>query len=468
MAFAIGQARAADMPLKAPPLPPAAYSWTGSYLGANLGFGVARDPSSLSFPVIGLPGGGGPEFFSAQPRGVLGGLQAGYNLQLGRWVVGVETDIQASGQSDSHTCLDANCVAGATGLVKQEMPWLGTTRGRIGYAAGPVLSYVTGGAAYGEVRSTININDTGFTGDAGTLTLSSTRMGWTLGTGVEIALAGNWTAKAEYLYVDLGSQSGTATLAPGGTTSVFNTHFQEQIFRGGVNYRFGGTGAFWPQPTNWSGFTIGGNAGYGLARDPNALAVTQAFPGFVGFDERFDLSPRGYLGGGQAGYNWQIARWVLGVETDIQGSIQKDSQTCIGGCDLVNANSVISVEQKLTWFGTTRARLGYAFGPSLIYATGGLGYGTVKDQVKDVTNGFPLVTFDFSHARVGWAAGAGIETKADMFGLLGPNWTLRTEYLYLDLGNVSDSFAYFGVPFTMSGSVHEHIWRTALNYQFGP
>ncbi len=361
-----------------------------------------------------------------------------------------------------------NCVAGATGLVKQEMPWLGTTRGRIGYAAGPVLSYVTGGAAYGEVRSTININDTGFTGDAGTLTLSSTRMGWTLGTGVEIALAGNWTAKAEYLYVDLGSQSGTATLTPGGTTSVFNTHFQEQIFRGGVNYRFGGTGAFWPQPTNWSGFTIGGNAGYGLARDPNALAVTQAFPGFVGFDERFDLSPRGYLGGGQAGYNWQIASWVLGVETDIEGSIQKDSQTCIGGCDLVNANSIISVEQKLTWFGTTRARLGYAFGPSLIYATGGVGYGTVKDQVKDVTNGFPLVTFDFNHTRVGWAAGAGIETKADMFGLLGPNWTLRTEYLYLDLGNVSDSFAYFGVPFTMSGSVHEHIWRTALNYRFGP
>jgi outer membrane immunogenic protein len=467
-AFSAGAALAADMPLKAPlyQAPPALYSWTGFYLGANLGVGVARDPSALSFPAVGAPAGGGPEFFNAQPVGILGGFQAGYNWQFSNWVVGIESDIQGSAQSDSQTCLNGNCGPMLFSTVKQEMPWLGTTRGRIGYANGPILSYFTAGAAYGEAQTSININNTAITGDAATLNLSSTRVGWTYGTGVEVALDSNWTAKAEYLYVDLGSQRGMVTLAPSGTTSVFNTRFQEQVFRGGVNYRWGGGGAPWPdQVMNWSGLYLGANLGYGLARNPDTLNIAPD-PPFT-FSEKFNLAPHGVVGGVQGGYNWQVARWVLGLETDIQGADQDDHQTCVAACDLVFGNSIISVEQKLNWFGTTRGRLGYAFGPSLLYGTAGLAYGGVKEHINETVVGFPTVTFDFNHTLVGWAAGAGIETKASLFGLLGPNWMMRTEYLYVDLGSVNDTYSFVGAVHALTGSVHDHVWRSALTYRFG-
>jgi outer membrane immunogenic protein len=222
-----------------------------------------------------------------------------------------------------------------------------------------------------------------------------------------------------------------------------------------------------PEPTvNWAGFYVGGNAGYGVARNPSSFF--DAVGGVSGnINETFNLAPAGLLGGVQAGYNFQVANWVMGVEADLQWSGQKDNQTCIAGCDVASLQQSASVEQKLTWLGTVRGRLGYGVGPALFFATGGLAYGEVTTNINGTIFGFAPGSFSFNHTKTGWTAGGGIERKADFFGLLGPNWTVRTEYLYVDLGSVSDSYTYGGETHAIRSSLHDHIWRSALTYKFG-
>ena len=140
-----------------------AYSWAGPYLGGNLGYAwgsVDNNPT--------------------KPSGFAGGVQAGYNWQSGPWVFGVEGDIQATGADDTFAPW------------KFSNPWFGTVRGRVGYAFNNILFYGTGGLAFGELR-----------GETFGLSESHTNAGWTAGVGAEFGLAQNWSAKIEYLYVDL-------------------------------------------------------------------------------------------------------------------------------------------------------------------------------------------------------------------------------------------------------------------------
>jgi outer membrane immunogenic protein len=104
-----------------------------------------------------------------------------------------------------------------------------------------------------------------------------------------------------------------------------------------------------------------------------------------------------------------------------------------------------------------RGRLGYSVGPSLFYATGGFAYGGVKTAINDVS---------FSDTRTGWTVGAGIETPFTLLGLFGPNWTSKTEYLYVDLGKATTDFTLGAVPGEYTSRVQEHIFRTGLNYHF--
>lgn len=159
--------------LKAPAYNPL-FSWTGFYLGLNGGGGWGRSSWDRAGNVD-LSGG------------VLGGT-AGFNWQMGQVVLGVEADADWSGVGGTTL---AACAPGCT----TQNDWLGTLRGRLGYAFDRFLPYVTGGLAAGDVRATTP----GFAG------ASQTNLGWTLGAGLEVAIAGNWSAKAEYLHVDLGS-----------------------------------------------------------------------------------------------------------------------------------------------------------------------------------------------------------------------------------------------------------------------
>jgi outer membrane immunogenic protein len=173
------------------PAPYSAFSWAGPYLGANLGY---------QFGSVSNSGG-------ADPGGFMGGLQVGYNFQSGQFVYGVEGDIQFSNAEDT------------TAGVKYLNPWFGTVRGRLGYAMNNILLYGTGGIAYGRTE---------LQGAAGNE--SHSHFGWTLGLGGEVALARNWSVKAEYLFINLSDERYTITGQ--------NHDFETSLLRFGFNYRF--------------------------------------------------------------------------------------------------------------------------------------------------------------------------------------------------------------------------------------
>jgi outer membrane immunogenic protein len=434
---------------KAPALA-AVYDWTGFYVGVNAGGGVGRDRTQHQ------PLPGQDYSLYLQPQGVLGGGQIGYNWQtnsvLGPIVFGVEADLQGAGLSDDRTNL--NFGGGLLTNYSQKLDWFGTVRGRVGLAKGPVLSYVTAGFAYGDVNTTITQSGPGPV--PATFSTDRIQGGWTVGSGVEAALGGNWTGKIEHLYLNLGNRTDFA-----GTLffpSNVNTEIRQHIFRAGLNYRIGGNSNYQPvAAANWTGFYLGGNFGSGYGRDRSSLSVLGPFV------DTFNLAPDGFIGGVQAGYNWQAANWVFGLEADIQGATLQDDKTCVLGCGLAGVSA--AYDATLPWFGTVRGRLGYSVGSTLFYATGGLAYGSIKTKID--TNSFVgPVTQSFSHTNTGWTAGAGIETPFTLLGLLGPNWTTKTEYLYVDLGSTSDSFIFGAVPATTTRSVTEHVFRTGINYHF--
>lgn len=234
---------AADLPVytKAPAVA-VVYDWTGLYIGTNVGYSWGRgttDGSVTSIPattVLPLTG-------RADVNGFVGGAQLGYNWQAGRFLYGLEGDIQFSNERGSgDVCTAAGCPAGSFVFTRDyKLDWFGTARGRIGYLpAERLLLYVTGGLAYGN-----------FSGSSSTLPLdigtwSSLKAGWTVGAGAEAALGSNWSVKFEYLYMDLGNVGGsTATNTVLRTTSTFafNTKFTDNILRVGLNYKFGGPAA---------------------------------------------------------------------------------------------------------------------------------------------------------------------------------------------------------------------------------
>lgn len=432
-------AQAADMAAKAPYLKApvvAVYNWTGFYLGVNAGVGIGRDRVTSNF--------NGDSIYGS-PQGGFGGGQIGYNWQadslLGPIVYGVEADIQGAGLNGG----GANVVdfAGARDTFSQTSDWFGTVRGRVGIATGPVLSYVTGGYAYGNIKSTVT------EGGVTAFTNNRTAGGWTVGSGVEAALGGNWTGKIEYLYLNLGNRADAFGAPFAGQFT--NTELRENIFRVGLNYRIGGVAPYAPVvASNWTGWYLGGNVGSGTGRSPSTLSSPLA-PGVVA--EQFSLNQDGINGGGQVGYNWQSSNWVYGLETDIQASSQRDNKTVV----LLGSTAY---DSKLPWFGTVRGRVGYSVGSSLFYATGGYAYGGVKTKVSILG----VNVADSSTTKSGWTAGAGIETPFKLLGLFGPQWTSKTEYLYVDLGR--DNTALAGGALVSSSKVTEHIFRTGLNYHF--
>ncbi len=204
---------AADLPrpsYKAPIYSVPGYSWTGFYAGINAGYGFGKSDWS-----------GAGTTGSTSPKGALAGVTLGYNLQTGSWVWGLEGDVDYSWVKGSTVGTGA---CGGVGC-ETKNTWLGTARGRLGYAGWDRwLPYLTGGAAFGNIKMTPAVG----AGD------SKTRFGYALGAGVEYAVLTNWTAKIEYLYADLG----TANCAAGSCPTSTDVSFKENLVRLGLNYRF--------------------------------------------------------------------------------------------------------------------------------------------------------------------------------------------------------------------------------------
>jgi outer membrane immunogenic protein len=271
----IAAANAADMAVKAAPIPMAvpAFSWTGFYIGANVGgawtpnsggsdFGPLFPPFAVLPPLtpvftvipgqLATLGGGG------RNSGVIGGGQVGYNWQVNQFVLGVEADavgtgLNGSSASASRTFGPPILPVTVTQTVTVDfghIDWMASFRGRAGFAVNQALFYVTGGGAVAEIggsRTTV-VNGPGIGLPAGTFVAtnggSSTRWGWTVGGGIEWAFNQNWSVAGEYRYTDFGNR-GTTFNIPDGLGGIFATGtsssrftVEQATFR--LNYRFGG------------------------------------------------------------------------------------------------------------------------------------------------------------------------------------------------------------------------------------
>lgn len=269
--FATG-ALAADLAarpyVKAPVMVDPVWSWTGFYVGANGGYSWGRSRTDVTYTntatgAVIVPPAGSITSASFDMNGGVAGGQAGYNWQVTNWVFGIEGDLNWSGEKGSAvfncvgvapaggaclpglTFLPAGGLAGTTLTIDQKLQWFGTVRGRVGILATPkVLFYGTGGLAFGEIKTTGTM--TGFTpagvAIASVGSTSETRAGWTVGVGVEGKITQNWSAKLEYLYMDLGRfGSGPFTLAPASAIAAnVSSRFTDNILRAGINYQFGG------------------------------------------------------------------------------------------------------------------------------------------------------------------------------------------------------------------------------------
>lgn len=204
---------AADLPSrKQPPVAPVAYApvfaWTGAYVGLNAGYGFGKITKSGSY--------------FDDPKGFVGGGQAGYNYQLQNGLVlGIETDIQ---WADLRSKVNATGLArGLTSGSKNGVEWFGTLRPRVGFAVDRALFYGTAGLAYGSQK----LNVPGFGSG------SSTNVGWTAGAGVEYAFTNNITGKVEALYVNLNDHNYVAT-----TRVSTKSGSEFGVVRAGLNYKF--------------------------------------------------------------------------------------------------------------------------------------------------------------------------------------------------------------------------------------
>lgn len=218
-----GCADAADLrlPVKAPPMLPI-YSWTGFYVGADVGYAWGRDSTTEYFTgtntLTGLK-------WDYAPAGAVGGLYAGGNYQIGAIVLGVETDIEATGIRGGFN----DPALGGAGNTK--IDWQGSLRGRLGFAADRALFYGTGGLAYANISHTYNNLVAG-----SVETTSAVRTGWTAGAGVEVALTPNFLARVEYRYTDFGSYRYDSVVTFPGLTGQQEPRFG--TVRVGGAYRF--------------------------------------------------------------------------------------------------------------------------------------------------------------------------------------------------------------------------------------
>ena len=247
-------------------------------------------------------------------------------------------------------------------------------------------------------------------------------------------------------------------------------------------------------PTSWTGAYWGLTLGWGYMNDtvtdtatafctPGAPgcpalgpALAAAIPGSYGVD------PNGFIGSVEFGYNWQVGRFVYGLETDFAGAnITGSNTTTLVGLSGANSfNLVGTADERLSYLGTVRARLGWTpLDPLLFYATGGFAYGGVKSSMQltetpvtcTACGTSPSVLMNSSSTLTGWTVGGGAEW------MFAPHWTVKGEYLYYDLGSTSYTVPnltqltaagtpYFGAGVAASASVKGGLTRVGINFKF--
>ena len=432
-----GPAVAADLRAKAPVATAPAWNWSGGYIGLHGGYGWgSADHSFTPFAGNFAPAGAG---FDTDIDGGIGGFHTGWNWQVGNVVFGLEGTTAWSSIEGKDAGLFA---AFPNALYKTEVEDLSTFVARLGFANGGWLVYGKGGIAYGEVKSTLT--------DAGGQYFRerNDHVGWTVGAGLEYALSPNWILGLEYNYVDLGDQryGGFITNLADYTADIT---FSTVLAR--VSYKFGAGGnpltAAILGPDNpsgiWNGLYAGIHGGYGWGTDDRTVAFS---PGGA---FAYDLDLDGGVFGGQIGYLGQIGNWVIGTEFAA-------SWTGVSETTLAPALGITG-KTELNWLASSTLRVGYSWGPWLVYGKGG---GAVGEVDSTFTTGASL--FKQSNDHIGWTIGGGIEYA---WG----SWLVGVEYNYYDLGD--EKYGGFGV-----GGATQWAYKTdltvstalaRLSYKFG-
>ncbi len=466
------------------PVAAAVYSWTGFYVGGNLGGGMASsaftDPCyycSNATPTHGFFTGGG---------------QAGYNYQFGNGLVGIEADVNGNSNFKSSVIGGDDNTAARVGI-KADVS--GTIRARAGVVVNNALVYVTGGAAWADVQQTgIDFNNT--LAAFGTLTgvtanRSGVLWGGVIGAGVEFAVGRGWTVGGEFLHtvyqdrdasiVDPAQVGGNGCLQFGplpAANCVVRGQLTTDVARLRVNYKFGApvgadpvAKAYAPAVAvySWTGFYVGGNLGGGMAAsridDPCFLGGCSSATPTAGF----------FTGGAQAGYNYQFGRGLVGIEADVNGN-SGFKNSVIGGAD----PRVERVGIKADVSGTIRARAGLVVNNALAYVTGGAAWADANhtcvsfdNQTTSATFGLPNgITANASGVIWGGVIGAGVEFA------LNQSWTAGAEFLHTmyqdrsaNLLNPNGTPACGtnlpGTNCVIRGQLTTDVARVRINYRFG-
>lgn len=230
---------------------------------------------------------------------------------------------------------------------------------------------------------------------------------------------------------------------------------------------------------NWSGWYVGANAGWvGSANDTVTNTGTDTDAGGLGtglangaLPTSINVKFSGFIGGAQIGYNWQAGNWVFGLEADFDGASAKGSTTRVfpGGVFVPNTSTY---SRELDWLSTVRGRLGMTVTPAfLVYATGGLAIGQTKiGSTEDCPAAAPPCASEpsmntvSSHTSAGWTVGGGAEW------MFAPNWSVKAEYLYVDLGSHSNTivYTYPGNTSSMTSTARDtlNIVRAGINFHF--
>ena len=445
------------------------YTWTGFYVGGNIGFRASEAAWTVRNAIV-------PMSYDYSSIGVRGGLYAGYNWQFApRWVTGVEADI---GFGD-HETRQVNFFPGGGGVFGPLLPgdfsaiklkWDGSLRARLGYLVTPsTMLFGMAGVAWQQVE--LNLLCVSFflcAPDAGHG--ETIRPGWTVGGGIETALTGNWFARAEYRYASFGTFNLPLTFI--GTTSGVPIEVATHTATFGLTYRFGANGSpppAWPEDAatmyRWAGLHLGASTG---ARFGQAHWETKSV-GALPLDDTNWANYNGvaFHGAFLVGYDWQIAdRWIAGLETDVgvgsrttilSGFLPGLSGSTPGGPIFPGDESSV----RTNWDASIRARLGYLLRPSLlVYGTGGIAW--MRVEANSTCGAATCLTVESStdaQTLTGWTIGGGAETK------LSRNWRARAEYRYADFGTMHANFSYFSIPAAeVDIRVRTHTGQFALIY----
>lgn len=467
-------------------------SWQGFYTGVGLG---VRSTDVVSTSTGGFSGGltSTPDPTTASARFDSSTVSIsgyfGYNWRFApTWVLGVEGDLGWADKTTSvfglpgfyGTNVGVSPLSGDN--VDFRATWDASVRVRLGYLLTPsVMIYGTGGPSWLHVEETVHC------GGACTLlgvaqavdTASTTRLGWTVGGGIETMISGNWLARAEYRYADFGTWSASWHANPPTTGGNAETKLRTQTALFGLAYKFGSNNpaqeayASAAPAMSWGGYYAGLAVG-SRAIDSN-WTTTSLMNGGVNIMDQESTTARfnntAARVGGIFGYNWLFApKWLAGIEADLGWAGQERSFFGLpGGFGPTFGPPLVgdSVSLRTSWDASLRARLGVLVTPTfLTFVTAGPAW--LRAERTFTCNGVcPQITvpttFSETANRLGWTIGAGFETA------VGGNWLARADYRYGDFGKWNADWIL--VPNAVSGTadikIATHTAQVGLVYKFG-